>query len=216
MQTVFRYFQKLPFTFDQQKLEKALKQVLFVAPWPDKLKHQQICLTRKKHIPMPECFYEGTGGVYHTMFYGEEKTRQSEFDESEYSEFIPAFKHTYFKEVYDQINDYSQKTYKRKIGRIRLNKSTPRTSLSWHRDPEPRIHIPIITDYGNMQVVEEEVLHMKVGEGWWADTENYHSQFNGSEVERVHLVATLYKDKNEEQYESFFRPEGWTIGNDYY
>ena len=112
MQTVFRYFQKLPFTFDQHELEKALKQVLFVAPWPDKLKHQQICLTRKKHIPMPECFYEGTGGIYHTMFYGEEQTRQSEFDESEYSEFIPAFNHTYFKEVYDKINDYARKTYK--------------------------------------------------------------------------------------------------------
>ncbi len=213
MQTVFRYFQKLPFTFDQHELEKALKQVLFVAPWPDKLKHQQICLTRKKHIPMPECFYEGTGGIYHTMFYGEEQTRQSEFDESEYSEFIPAFNHTYFKEVYDKINDYARKTYKRKIGRIRLNKSIPRTSLSWHRDPEPRVHIPIITDYGNMQVIEEEVLHMKVGEVWWADTENYHSQFNGSEVERVHLVATLYKNK---EYDSFFKPEGWTIGNDYY
>ena len=93
------------------------------------------------------------------------------------------------------------------------NKSTPRTSLSWHRDPEPRVHIPIITDYGNMQVIEEEVLHMKVGEVWWADTENYHSQFNGSEVERVHLVATLYKNK---EYDSFFKPEGWTIGNDYY
>ena len=43
--------------------------------------------------------------------------------------------------------------------------------MSWHRDPEPSVHIPIITDYGNMQVIEEEVLHMKVGEVWWADTE---------------------------------------------
>jgi len=211
MQTVYRYFQKLPFTFDQDKLEEALKQVLRIAPWPDNPKYKnQICLTRKKGVPTPDCYYEGTGGIYYLMKNGKEEARQQDLDESDYSEFIYSFNHTYFKEIYELVDGYCMATYKRKMGRVRLNKSIPRTSLSWHRDPEPRIHIPIITDEGNMQIVEEEVLHMKVGEGWWADTQNYHSQFNGSEVERVHLVATLYEwDNNQIQ-------EDWTTGNDYY
>jgi hypothetical protein len=32
---------------------------------------------------------------------------------------------------------------------------------------------------------------MKTGEAWFADTEYYHSQFNGSEVDRIHIVASL-------------------------
>ena len=32
---LYRYFEKLPFTFEQDKLEKALKQVLEIAPWPN-------------------------------------------------------------------------------------------------------------------------------------------------------------------------------------
>tara|TARA_B100000676_G_scaffold252416_1_gene257811 strand:+ start:1450 stop:2085 length:636 start_codon:yes stop_codon:yes gene_type:complete len=209
-QRVYRYFHQLPFTFKQDKLEEALKQVLKIAPWPDKLKHQQICLTRKKGVPTPDCYYEGNGGVYQLMLHGKEETRQQELDESDYSEFIHSFNHTYFRELYEILDGYCMATYSRRIGRVRLNKSIPRTSLSWHRDPEPRVHIPIITDEGNMQIIEDEVLHMKVGEGWYADTENYHSQFNGSEVERVHLVATLYKwDNNQIQ-------EDWTTGNDYY
>jgi len=40
-------------------------------------------------------------------------------------------------------------------------------------------------------IVEDEVLHMKTGEAWFADTEYYHSQFNGSEVDRIHIVASL-------------------------
>ena len=31
-----------------------------------------------------------------------------------------------------------------KLGRVRILLKEPRSTLSWHRDPEPRLHIPII------------------------------------------------------------------------
>ena len=32
---------------------------------------------------------------------------------------------------------------KYKLGRVRILLKEPRSTLSWHRDPEPRLHIPI-------------------------------------------------------------------------
>ncbi len=210
---VYRYFQKLPFIFEQDKLEKALSQVLEIAPWPNSkdTKYHQICLTRRKGVQPSECFYEGNGGVYHLIVDGKEESRQQDLDESEYSEFISEFNHTYFKEIYDKINNYCKKEYIGTLGRVRLMLSKPRESLSWHRDPEPRIHIPIVTAIGAMMIVEDEVLHMKTGESWFADTEYYHSQFNGSEIDRVHIVASLYKIKEKNQ-----TMEDCLKGNDYY
>ena len=209
---LYRYFEKLPFTFEQDKLEKALKQVLEIAPWPNSkdTKYHQICLTKREGVQAPECFYEGNGGVYHLMIDGKEEVRQQHLDESEYSEFALDFYHTYFKEIYDKINKYCKKEYNSTLGRFRLMLSKPRESLSWHRDPEPRIHIPIVTDVGAMMIVEDEVLHMKSSEVWYSDTRNYHSQFNGSEVERIHVVASLYKLQKNNSVED------WTRGNDYY
>jgi len=212
---VYRYFQKLPFVFDPNKLERALDQVLEIAPWPQQLinvdkKYQQICLTRKKGQKAPDCYYEGNGGVYHVFVDGKEESRQQNLDEGEYSEFISEFNHTYFKEVYDEINNYCKKEYNGVLGRVRLMLSKPRASLSWHRDPEPRLHVPIVTSFGAMMIVEDEVLHMKTGEAWFADTEYYHSQFNGSEVDRIHIVASLYRDKD------FYCMEDCLKGNDYY
>ena len=145
-----KYFVKLPIIFDEIKLAQALEEVLEIAPWPDQVlnadkKYHQICLTKRDFQEAPECFYEGTGGVYRTMVDGQEVIRQHELDEKDYGIFIPEFKKTYFKEVYDTLSQYVDSEYEGQLGRVRLIKSTPRSSLSWHRDPEPRLHVPIIT-----------------------------------------------------------------------
>ena len=59
------------------------------------------------------------------------------------------FEHTYFKFVFDELS----KRYK--LGRVRLLLKEPRSTLSWHRDPEPRLHIPIFTNPGSMMVIED-------------------------------------------------------------
>tara|TARA_B100000123_G_scaffold73307_1_gene52564 strand:+ start:1103 stop:1336 length:234 start_codon:yes stop_codon:yes gene_type:complete len=70
----------------------------------------------------------------------------------------------------------------------------PRSCLSWHRDPEPRIHIPIITNVGCKMVIEDESFHMPAnGSAYVTDNTKYHNFFNGSEIDRVHLVATMLR-----------------------
>ena len=85
---------------------------------------------------------------------GKEVVRDVSIDESAYSEFIPDLENTYFKEVFDVLSS------KYKLGRVRILLKEPRSTLSWHRDPEPRLHIPIITNPGCLMVIDNVVKHM--------------------------------------------------------
>jgi hypothetical protein len=201
-----KYFEKLPLIFDETKLVDALEQVLEIAPWPEEVlnadkKYHQICLTKREVQRPPQCFYEGSGGVYRTMVDGQEVIRQQELDERDYCVFIPELNHTYFREVYDTLREFVVKQYDGQLGRVRLIKSKPRTALSWHRDPEPRLHVPIITNIGSKMIIEDEVKHLPVGRAWYTNTIYYHSQFNGGEEDRVHLITSITRK------ESF-----WTMG----
>ena len=61
-----------------------------------------------------------------------------------------------------------------------------------YRDPEKRIHIPIITNPGCRMVIEDESYHMPAdGSAYITDNTKYHNFFNGGETDRLHLVATL-------------------------
>ena len=121
---------------------------------------------------------------------GREVLRDKPIDETLYTEFIKDFEDTYFKEVYDILSS------KFKLGRVRILLKEPRTTLSWHRDPEPRLHIPIITNHGCLQVIENVAKHLPAdGSVWITNNTKYHNAFNGGEEIRVHLVACLINYK---------------------
>jgi hypothetical protein len=120
---------------------------------------------------------------------GKEVSRDIEIDESKYTQLVPEFEETYFKEVY-------QKLKKRfKLGRVRLLLKEPRSTLSWHKDPEPRLHIPIITNLGCSMVIENVAKHLPA-DGHVTITNNtkYHNFFNGGEQARIHLVACVLEN----------------------
>ena len=115
-----------------------------------------------------------------------EEQRLEPVQEHLYTEICPEFKDTYVEEVYNLISS------KFKLGRVRFLMKPPRSCLSWHRDPEMRLHIPIITNEGCRMVIEDTSFHMPAnGNGYITDNTKYHNFFNGSEVDRVHLVATV-------------------------
>jgi hypothetical protein len=176
--------------FDITKLQSALaevdKRVARQSPLGER-DINAICLTQIPGDPNSI-----TGGNVRGLFWtrpdstGVEVTREEPIDETQYSQFVELFADTYFKEVYDTL------TAKYKLGRIRLLWKLPRTTLSWHRDPEPRLHIPIITNPGARMCVDTEVRHMPAdGSVWITDNTRYHNAFNGGEEDRVHLVATV-------------------------
>ena len=117
---------------------------------------------------------------------GKEVSRDIEIDESKYTQLLPEFEKTYFKEVYETLSK------KFKLGRMRLLLKEPRSTLSWHKDPECRLHVPIITNKGCSMVIENVAKHLPAdGKVWITNNTKYHNFFNGGEQARVHLVACV-------------------------
>ena len=101
---------------------------------------------------------------------------------------------TYFKNVYDTLSEHY------KLGRVRILRLDSRTSLSYHRDPEARLHIPIITNPGALMIVDKGAHHMKAdGSVYYVDTTKYHTALNGGNEARIHLVATILDENKEDE-----------------
>mgnify|MGYP005995267531 FL=1 len=186
----FDDFQKQNINFDISKLQKAYKEIIKIKKFDTAggVSHfGAICLTR---IPGdPESIKDNKArGLYWTKpnHLGNEVSRDIAIDESAYTELVPEFKNTYFKEVIDVLST------KYKLGRIRILLKEPRSTLSWHRDPEPRLHIPIFTNPGCLMVIDSVAKHMPAdGSVWITNNTKYHNAFNGGEESRVHLVACV-------------------------
>jgi len=120
---------------------------------------------------------------------GKEVSRDMDIDESKYTQLVPEFENTSFKEVYETL------TKRFKLGRVRLLLKEPRSTLSWHKDPEPRLHIPIITNLGCSMVIENVAKHLPAdGRVTITNNRKYHNFFNGGEQARIHLVACVLEN----------------------
>ena len=194
MSQLFNDFQKQDVKFDIIKLKQACDEVLKIKGFDTSLGIPHFAGIPLNQIPGDPDSVKGNNvrGIYWTKpdSTGVEVQRESKIDEHKYTEFVDDFKDTYFKEVYDQL------TKKYKLGRMRLLLKEPRSTLSWHRDPEPRLHIPIYTNPGAIMVVDNVAKHMPAdGSVWITNNTKYHNAVNGGEENRVHLVACVLNYK---------------------
>ena len=190
VKTSFEDFYEVPnLNFDISKLredlEKILKNKKFNSPGVTHFGAISI-----NQIPNDESSIKGNNirGRYWTIAddSGKEVCRDIDIDESKYTQLVPEFEKTYFKEVYETLSK------RFKLGRVRLLLKEPRSTLSWHRDPEPRLHIPIITNPGCIMVIDNVAKHMPAdGSVWVTNNKKYHNAFNGGEENRIHLVACV-------------------------
>ena len=190
MSLSFNDFQKQDISFDINKLRNACDDVLKIKGFDTSLGIPHFAGIPLNQIPNDLDSIKGNKvrGIYWTKpnSSGEEVTRDVNVEESKYTQFLEEFENTYFKEVYSEL----QKNYR--LGRFRLLLKEPRSTLSWHRDPEPRLHIPIYTNPGCIMVIDETAKHMPAdGSVWITNNTKYHNAFNGGEENRVHLVACL-------------------------
>jgi len=180
--------------FDIKKLQSALKQVRSRKDYDDACGTKYIAGISLNQIPGDSNSIKGENvkGIYWTKpdSTGNESVRAKKINESAYTEFVKDLEDTYFKEVYDVLSK------RFKLGRVRILLKEPRSTLSWHRDPEPRLHIPIITNPGCMMVIENVAKHLPAdGSVYITNNVKYHNFFNGGEESRVHLVACLTEYK---------------------
>ena len=131
----FDDFQKQDVKFDINELKNAYNEILKIRDFsgPEGVSNfGAISLTQ---IPGDPESIKGhkARGVFWTKpdETGKEVIRDEKINEAAYSEFIDDYKNTYFKEVFDVLSS------KYKLGRFRILLKQPRSTLSWHRDPEP-------------------------------------------------------------------------------
>lgn len=119
-----------------------------------------------------------------------EEPREDLVEEAQFSEFNPKFAGTYFEQVHTEL------AKRFPIGRVRVLSKGLYNCNSWHRDPEPRLHIPITTNPGSLFVVNHHVTHLPAdGSVYFTDTRGYHTALNGGDNHRVHIVAALAYDQ---------------------
>ena len=182
-------FQKQDIKFDITRLQQSYKEIIKTKKFEDAgvSNFGAISLTQ---IPGDPESIKGNKarGVFWTKpdQSGKEVLRDVNINEESYSEFIKEYENTYFKEVYDALSSQY------KLGRVRILLKQPRSTLSWHRDPEPRLHIPIITNPGCIMVIDKVAQHMPAdGSVRITNNTKYHNAFNGGEEDRIHLVACV-------------------------
>ena len=190
----FDDFKQLDLKFDINKLQEAYKEVIKIKNFESPEEVTNFGTISLTQIPGDPESIKGhkARGVFWTKpdATGKEVVRDVTIDESAYSEFIDEFKDTYFKEVFDVLSS------KYKLGRVRVLLKQPRSTLSWHRDPEPRLHIPIITNPGSIMVIDNVAMHLPAdGSVWITNNTKYHNAFNGGEEDRIHLVACVLDHK---------------------
>ena len=188
--TSFEDFYEVPnLNFDvlrlREDLDKILKKNKFNSPGVTHFGAISI-----NQIPNDKSSIEGNNirGRYWTIAdeTGKEVSRDIDIEESKYTQLVPEFENTYFKEVYETLSK------RFKLGRVRLLLKEPRSTLSWHKDPECRLHVPIITNKGCSMVIENVAKHLPAnGKVWITNNTKYHNFFNGGEQARVHLVACV-------------------------
>ena len=187
------FYQIPDLKFDIKKLRKDLDSVLKKKGFTSPEGVSNFGAIPLNQIPEDQGSTKGHNmrGVYWTIAdeSGKEVTRDIPIEESKYTELVPEFENTYFKEVYKSLSK------KFKLGRVRLLLKEPRSTLSWHKDPEPRLHIPIITNLGCSMVIENVAKHLPA-DGHVTITNNtkYHNFFNGGEQSRIHLVACVLEN----------------------
>lgn len=179
---------KLSLRFDVDELRRALEAALLRVDFKGMLDEGfgAFSLTRRPGVEVETA--NDLSGLFWTRTddSGREVRREEPVDERAFTEFIPLFADTYFAEVHRQL------TRRFPVGRMRVLSKGTYNCNSWHRDPEPRLHIPIVTNPGALFVVNHHATHLPAdGSVYFTDTRGYHTGLNGGESRRVHLVAAI-------------------------
>ena len=187
---MMKHIEKTDISFDISELCNGLSQVLEICDWhPD---HNQIGITHSLGNGANQSWYDATGSLEYQWgndaFDENGQLRKStrKRSEHEFVTFVSEFDHTIWKQVYDVLST------RYKLGRIRLMRSKPKSCLSWHKDSEKRLHIPIITNPGARLVIEDAANHLIAdGSVYIADTTKSHTAFNAGLEPRIHFVACI-------------------------
>lgn len=105
-----------------------------------------------------------------------------DYPEKEEDFVVPLWNTPYIYETLNRLKMYRS--------RIMIRRKSVYT---WHCDPTPRIHIPIVTNpETNFMVIEDNVIRMPAdGSVYWTDTRLMHTFVNTEKEDRIHIVGCI-------------------------
>lgn len=211
---------KLNINFDLEQMKESVVEVNRLTPTPlyiktfipfqpivepnKNKKYHQLSLTKRPNSPESEWSYvrikDGKTIKKYCDEYQQMMLRDCEGIEidgfqknSEYTEFVPTYNHTYFKEIHSVLSS------KLNIGRMRLITYYPFQATEFYRDNEDKIIIPIESNdvHGHNSIkfiLENKVAVIPEGEVWYVDTKDkQHMIANGGNTKTgVYLVISLF------------------------
>jgi len=183
-------FKKIKVGFDIDRLRANV--IDLIASHPLHVWDHQLALNHPESCRDP--WYFGSGQVKfivrNQMKPYVRSPRPRPIHELEFSRLNSFLENTYLGEVYGLVKT------RFKIGRCRIIGLKKKTCLSWHKDLEKRLHIPILTNPSCKIVIEDHCFHLPAdGNMYLVNTRNRnHTVFNGWSQDRLHLVFTLPGD----------------------
>ena len=182
------HIKKLDLSFDIATLQKALDDIERKMSYEGKHKeygfHAISMTIREDNNALSD---NDMSARYYARFDSyEEKPYEEIVDESAFSKLHPLFEGTYFEFLYHELCKIAP------IGRVRILTKDMYNCNSWHRDPEPRIHIPIYSNPGSLFIINHHCTHLPAdGSVYFTDTRGYHTALNAGNQRRTHLVAAI-------------------------
>lgn len=166
----------------------------------------QICINTI--ASKPDDIYFGTGSLNYDWANAVEvdgKIEVPEFEKKytdlDFDTLCTQFKGTLFEEIYNTLS------VNHKIGRMRLMKSAPQSTLSWHRDRQIRLHYPLKTQDGCFMIIEDETVHLEKDTWYLTNTVYRHTAINSSMEDRIHLVINILDTYNNFSVDNYVTKE---------
>ena len=178
---------KLKLKFDINQMRKALDDIKARSEFRTAASgFHALAMTRRKNSSV-DSDHNLVGRYYTRVDESYKEIAKDELvNEASFTELVEVFQGTYFETIHKELSA------RYPIGRVRILEKDSFNCNSWHRDPEPRIHIPIYTNPGALFIVNHHCTHLPAdGSVYFTDTRGYHTALNGGEDSRTHLVATL-------------------------
>lgn len=80
--------------------------------------------------------------------------------------------------------------------RIMILNPNGKSNFTIHKDPTPRLHLPILTNDQNIFLFPDDNYISRLeasGDIYWCDTTRMHTFINYSKETRIHIVSTIIK-----------------------
>lgn len=179
------YITQTPLNFDLDELNSQLSELLEETDI-------QECLTEFRQISFcGKDIFDGLYNVGPTV----KKLERIWHLEKNYANFNERFVNTIFKQVWDQVKNYSHLP----ICRMTLRKMLPGTSLIFHKDGNIRWHLALRSNTGcfmtfyNKQSREYLTQHIPVdGHVYLTDTKKWHTAVNSSLEDRYAIIISTF------------------------